>query len=545
MTTPIEQARHLGNAPYDRQVLTSHLIEQMRRWRFTKPYDNSRMLSPARATFDVLDGLEGASMAERWAIFAEQVWPRWQAGQDRLQLGARWGFGVWALVISRLVQPQWASIATVRIGDWTKILPADDPITLARQRLADAAENCAIGTPALHGQAVNMATRLLLTRGTDRIEDLSEDDLLIPPAGTRGADVLDVLLCQLGVFDRSPRSGTARRRIIPRHTERELAVVAGVPEPFVEVVGLYLEAYARRLSDSYPTLRHKAVALGHFFRYLHQTHPDVTSCAEITPAQARGFVPHAVELARTFQRGRARQDDADRTTADRVMTAMRDPSVTDHTTASNIPVSLVEEPGLAETTLEVNARGGRTLRRATDGRLMCTSGFAVRRNNGNRGIITARHCPNNLTYGWNQGVITFGSNANRINRGLIDIQFHRINSGHRVSPFFLGSSPRDDRVVRAVANGPVGTVACHYGAATRYSCDRIRLVNRCVSLSGTTYCGLDRTSSHVSAGGDSGGPWFLGNTARGTHTGGGSAGSIFTRIGRVANNMNARVLRRP
>lgn len=230
---------------------------------------------------------------------------------------------------------------------------------------------------------------------------------------------------------------------------------------------------------------------------------------------------------------------------DRVMTAMRDPSVTDHTTASNIPVSLVEEPGLAETTLEVNARGGRTLRRATDGRLMCTSGFAVRRNNGNRGIITARHCPNNLTYGWNQGVITFGSNANRINRGLIDIQFHRINSGHRVSPFFLGSSPRDDRVVRAVANGPVGTVACHYGAATRYSCDRIRLVNRCVSLSGTTYCGLDRTSSHVSAGGDSGGPWFLGNTARGTHTGGGSAGSIFTRIGRVANNMNARVLRRP
>ncbi|MFZ2167230.1 MAG: tyrosine-type recombinase/integrase [Propionibacteriaceae bacterium] len=309
------RARELGAAPYDRQVLIEYLVEQMRGWRFRHRYDDSRMLSAVRASFDVTDQIEGATLADRWATFEVDVWRRWLAGQDRPPLAARWGFGVWALVISRLVQPAWSTIATVRIGDWTNILPADDPLVLARQRIEDAAQTCAIGHPRSYDQAVNMATRLMLTRGADRLEDLTDADLLIPPASTKGADVLDVLLCQLGVFDRTPRSGTARRRTAPRHTERELALVAGVPEPFVEVVGLYLEAYARRLSDTYPTLRHKASALGHFFRYLQQTHPGVTSCAQITPAQARGFVPAAVELARTSQRTKARKGDADSTTA--------------------------------------------------------------------------------------------------------------------------------------------------------------------------------------------------------------------------------------
>ncbi len=316
MTGPaIEEARRLSSASYDRKVLINHLVEQMRGWRFAKRYDDSRMLSAVWATFDVLDQVKGATLADRWTKFEVEVWPRWQAGHDRPQLAARWGFGVWALVISRLVQPAWSTIAAVRIGDWTKLLPDGDPLTVARRQVAEATRTCAIGGPSSHDQAANLATRLMLTRGADRLEDLTDADLLTPTPGTKGANVLDVVLCQLGVFDRTPLSGTARRRTAPRHTERELAAVAGVPEPFVEVVGLYLETYARRLSDSYPTLRHKAGALAHFFRYLAQTHPEVTSCAQIIPAQARGFVPHAVKLARTSQRGSARKGDADRTTA--------------------------------------------------------------------------------------------------------------------------------------------------------------------------------------------------------------------------------------
>ncbi len=315
MTGGIAHARRLGHEPYDREAILRHLTVQMDGWRFAKRYDDSRMLTAVRATLDVLDCIEGATLAERWTRFEAGVWAQWQAGQGRPAVGVRWGFGVWALVISRLVRPAWTTISTVRIGDWTKLLPADDPIPVAQARLIEAAAACSMGSPKSHQTALNMGTRLLLVKGADRFEELTEDDLLIPPTGIKGADMLDVLLCQLGVFARTARSGSARRRTAGRHSERELAVVAGVPEPFVEVVGLYLETYARRLSDSYATLRHKAGALGHFFRYLRENHPEVESCSQITPSQARGFVPAAVELARTRRRGQEHKGDADRTTA--------------------------------------------------------------------------------------------------------------------------------------------------------------------------------------------------------------------------------------
>ena len=78
-----QQARELGTASYDREVCTENLIEQMRAWRFTKRYDDSRMLAVVRATFDVLDAMVGDTLAERWIRFEDQVWPRWQSGQDR------------------------------------------------------------------------------------------------------------------------------------------------------------------------------------------------------------------------------------------------------------------------------------------------------------------------------------------------------------------------------------------------------------------------------------------------------------------------------
>jgi hypothetical protein len=84
------RARELSTAPYDRQVLTEHLVEQMRGWRFARRYDDSRMLSAVHATFDVLDDLDGASLADRKARFEQDLWPRWQNGQDRIPIGARW-----------------------------------------------------------------------------------------------------------------------------------------------------------------------------------------------------------------------------------------------------------------------------------------------------------------------------------------------------------------------------------------------------------------------------------------------------------------------
>lgn len=93
-----------------------------------------------------------------------------------------------------------------------------------------------VGSTAAHENAVNTGVRLMLACGVDQLSELTETDMLALPAGTKGADVLDSVLCQLGVFNRTPRGGTARHRTTSRHTPRELAVVHGVPELFVDVV---------------------------------------------------------------------------------------------------------------------------------------------------------------------------------------------------------------------------------------------------------------------------------------------------------------------
>ena len=71
-----------------------HLAEQMHGWRFTSATTTSRMLLAVHATFDVLDGLEGASLAERWARFEEPGLAAVAVGDGPApDCGTRWGFG--------------------------------------------------------------------------------------------------------------------------------------------------------------------------------------------------------------------------------------------------------------------------------------------------------------------------------------------------------------------------------------------------------------------------------------------------------------------
>lgn len=306
-------ARRLADAPYDGGAVLAHLGREVAGYRFRQPSQADRMLRAAAATLQAFDQLPGAQLADRWEAFEVEWWPRWLAGADRPVLGGRWTWGLWALVTARLVRPSWPFLTRTRTAQWVARLPADDPLMAAHHQLRDAMAALPFGTPTFHAIAINQGLRLLLHCGADELSALTETDLLVP-GRAKGADILDAALCQLGVFDRTPQRGATRRLTAGRHTPTALAGVAGVPEPFRELTGLYLEHYARRLSDNYATLQHKARALAHFFNYLQATHPQVTSCAQITPAHARGFVQHAVAQARTVQRGR-HQGQADTTSA--------------------------------------------------------------------------------------------------------------------------------------------------------------------------------------------------------------------------------------
>lgn len=312
-TEQLAAARALTAAPYDRSSVMAHLEAEIGDYRFRERCDRGRMMRAAVSTADELDRMPGADLTARWEGFQARTWPRWKAGAAPTVLGERWTWGAWALITSRLVRPSWPLLRETRTNQWVARLPAEDPLTTAHERLRRAAEDLPVGSTLIRATAVNRGLRLLLLTGSDELEQLSAEDLHAVTGG-KGADTLEVMFHQMGLLAGTPQRGSARMSSTPRHSPTQLAVVHGVPAPFTDLVGLYLEHYARRLSDNYATLRHKALALSHFFTWLIATHPQVVSCSQLTPAQARGFVGHALEVSREVRRGR-HKGEADSTTA--------------------------------------------------------------------------------------------------------------------------------------------------------------------------------------------------------------------------------------
>ena len=290
----LASARRLGRAPYDSARIRRQLESEVAVLR-CRPIDQRRFGRAVEVTVDVLDGLPGGTLEERWASFEEDVWPRWIAGEARPALGERWTWGVWTLVIGRFVRPSYAMLSPVRVNQWLDRLAEDDPLLEARRSLTETLASLGHLGAGAQQNAVVAGLRLLLVAGRDDLASLTEADVALLPA-VKGSDGLDLALCELGVLDRGPLRFGARRLRTPRLSPRELAGNAGVPGQFLEVTALYLEAYATRVSGAYSTLRGKAAGLAHFFSYLDEVH-HLSGPSEVRPVHARGFMEHARELS--------------------------------------------------------------------------------------------------------------------------------------------------------------------------------------------------------------------------------------------------------
>jgi hypothetical protein len=311
----VAAARALGQAGFDADRTATLLVADVGRWRLPKTYGSS-MRRAIGLLAETLQGLPGERLVDRWTAFEQQVWPQWTAGKDRPPLGALWTWGVWAAVCSRAVQPGWPVLSIARVSQWVAKLPADDPLLVSTQRLRAAIERLRWGSAAYRAAAVTTGAKLLLASDRDDLEELTDGDMRSLPRGIGGADILDMALCALGIFDRTPLRGTTRHGRTRRLSPAEMVAGSDIAADFQPVTTLYLQTYARRISDRYATLQHKLTAIGHFWRYLREHHPDVTCCAQVTPAHARGFVPYAIERARTVRRGaRISADGDDRLTA--------------------------------------------------------------------------------------------------------------------------------------------------------------------------------------------------------------------------------------
>jgi hypothetical protein len=160
-------------------------------------------------------------------------------------------------------------------------------------------------------------------------------------------------------------------------------------------------------------------------------------------------------------------------------------------------------------------------------RYACTTAFVV--TDGTRdGIVTAAHCPNDLTYRQDDGSRTPLSFDGQWGWRYRDVQLHV--SPEKLQPHFY--SDRRSGALRQVTSWRSrtslrgGEWLCHYGESSGYSCEVIELTDYappgelCGGPCAPTWVTV---SGPVCKSGDSGGPVFLGSVAVGITKGGSSS----------------------
>lgn len=163
----------------------------------------------------------------------------------------------------------------------------------------------------------------------------------------------------------------------------------------------------------------------------------------------------------------------------------------------------------------------------------CTSGFVARNASGVTGYLTAGHCGNTQTYYEFDGVSYASTFISEIRDANQDVQLH--STSHVEYPHFYASSTSVYRELTSRttrANQSVGGYVCHRGKTTGYSCGDIAstsyrptYANACNGLTCDAVWIRVAGDSLKCYPGDSGGPWFLVNSAYGIYKGQSSSGT--------------------
>jgi integrase len=301
--TAFQKAEALATQRYDRDKLLALVDEVTTHFRMPNSFERSKMRAVCRYLADALDRCSGSTLQQRWNDFEKRFWPKWKAGVDR-RGREYWTWGARVLISARMIAPSLDMLSDLRVNQWIAHLPEDHPLAQQHTSLLQATNSITWTSAHSRQLAVSNGLRILLVRGYDRLHHIKDDDLkLLAVRWSKGTDALDAALCSLGVFSRTPKRGSARHGRKQRMTASELVENAGVPDRFRQIMILYLETYEARVSDVYRTLRHKIIALAHFWRFIRDEHPDVKRCSEILPRHVRDYIPHAIRRAREVQRG--------------------------------------------------------------------------------------------------------------------------------------------------------------------------------------------------------------------------------------------------
>jgi hypothetical protein len=135
---------------------------------------------------------------------------------------------------------------------------------------------------------------------------------------------------------------------------------------------------------------------------------------------------------------------------------------------------------------------------------------------------------------------------NKMQVFYFDVQFMRAQKGHQVVAKFQ-SVYGSYKTVKAVKAPVLGETIYRYGVVTGQKKYKVYQVNTCHfhEQPKKTYCGLAVADTANSGLGDSGGPWFVGTTAKGIHSGSirinGQNRNLFTDITVVTGAVGATI----
>lgn len=176
------------------------------------------------------------------------------------------------------------------------------------------------------------------------------------------------------------------------------------------------------------------------------------------------------------------------------------------------------EPGAVGKQVGEQAGGG--LPALDDGWRECTTAYTVTLSDGRRGWVTAAHCAGLNGVLQVDGVVVRSVHVAE-HVGLYgDLELHVPVGPPPSNGYHAGDA--SVRAVAAIASPwtiNVGDWLCVYGRTSGRQCARLMSRWLCYHPDERLACGMVAMDAHVTDGGDSGGPWFLGDTAWGIHSG--------------------------
>lgn len=159
----------------------------------------------------------------------------------------------------------------------------------------------------------------------------------------------------------------------------------------------------------------------------------------------------------------------------------------------------------------------------------CTTGFSVRHFDGTLGVLTAAHCPEPISF-MGTGLPFEGSAYG----GPYDFQWHTAPGFTIRDWIFDGTNNRFVRDIKTRDQQMEDEYVCKHGRSTGFTCGYIDskdfMPSQPPGNTTPTYIYVREENGNLSSGGDSGGPWFSGNTAYGIHKSGSGNDAVYMAI---------------